>query len=71
VEEQALESSIWVAWNEYPDGSRRRLWCKHCRELGLPWIQGTNCHHVETAKPTRQLTQDEVTAALNTINQTG
>lgn len=49
-----------VAWNEMPDRSRSRLWCKHCRELGLPWILGENCQHVMTARATRQMTQEEV-----------
>jgi hypothetical protein len=65
VEQIAQTSDAAIAWQDMPDGSRKRYWCKVCRDEGEPWLYGA-CNHVTEAK---QESQISTAIALSTLGQ--
>jgi hypothetical protein len=65
MEQVAQTSDAAIAWENLPDGSRKRYWCKVCRDEGKPWLYG-ECDHVATAEETKQISMSE---AMNTLGQ--
>ena len=65
MEQVAQTSDAAIAWEDMPDGSRKRYWCKVCRSEGKPWLYG-ECNHVMEAEPESQMTMQE---AMNTLGR--
>jgi hypothetical protein len=60
----AQTSDAWAAWENKSDGSRRRLWCKVCRDEGKDWITDPTCQHVIEAQEAAKLSPQ---VAMNTL----
>jgi len=60
----AHTSPALMAWEDMPDGSRKRWWCKACRNEGWEWLTPTPCKHVETADPEVNIPKQEAIATL-------
>ena len=66
MEHLAQTTDALHAWQEMPDSSRKRLWCKTCRNEGAPWLTPEPCQHVLTAKPEMMINMEE---AMNTLRK--
>jgi hypothetical protein len=64
LEQIALTSNAWAAWEDQPDGSRVRLWCKACRAEGREWLTQEACSHIQTAEAEEMISLD---VAMNTL----
>lgn len=55
LEQIAQTSDGHIAWKTLPDGSRRRWWCKACRDQGRDWLAPEPCEHVLNATEEAQI----------------
>jgi hypothetical protein len=55
MEQIAQTSNGHIAWKTLPDGSRRRWWCKTCRDQGKDWLAPEPCEHVLAATEETQI----------------
>jgi hypothetical protein len=53
-----------MCWDEFPDGSRLRWWCKICRDEGKPWLTDTPCDHVITAEEGGRISREVARATI-------
>ncbi len=60
----AQTSDALAAWQDMPDGSRSRVWCKVCRDQGKAWLTSEVCEHVREAKPEMKI---PLGIAMNTL----
>jgi hypothetical protein len=59
MEYVAQTSDALIAWEDLPDGSRKKWWCKVCRDEGQDdWLTNAPCQHVLKAKSDRQLSKE-------------
>jgi hypothetical protein len=65
MEQIAQTSDAAIAWENLPDGSRKRYWCKVCRNEGRDWLYGA-CDHVTEAKPESHIS---IQQAMSTLGQ--
>jgi hypothetical protein len=64
LQQIAQTSNAWAAWEDMPDGSRKRLWCKVCRSEGKAWLTEEACQHVKEANPETKIS---LQVAMNTL----
>jgi hypothetical protein len=64
----AQSSNALMAWEDMPDGSRARWWCKVCKSEGrADWLSNHPCEHVLKAKPETQLSRETALETLKAL----